>query len=628
MKANAAAFARRPLLQLVPALAILLLAAFLRLVALERQPLRGDEAFAMQHWAERPLAEALREIAPIEPIPPGVYTLYRAWRLFAGDGGVWLLRLLPALSTLVGAAAVYSMGLRVGSRRLGLLAALILAAHPFFIWHAQDARNYAPWVGVSALALALGLRLLARRVEDWRDWVLYALAAAAALALAYQEAAVLLALTAYALWSRWGDVAFLRRWLAVQGALLGLMVAVFLVLQGNLLWGGDYGGNLELLSLRALLELPVTLAFGETLPVTWSIWLGASLWLASGIAALWLWRQRALRQPVLMAGALLLVPIALLALAGLKWRVFHARYVLVSATGFALLAAAALDKLLQRRRVVASVAALPIVFLTAYSLAQYYGPYQKAVDWGALVEWMSGPLSSADVVIQQSHDPAFSWHFARAETGAAELALPASPAQLSEEIETKLAAAAASYAALWTVGREYGDWPNAGVTERWLAAERRIWLRGESGGIPYAAYLPIAPSPAEIEAAIPLDSNSHFGAPPLVEARGYQLELTPDALVLRLYWLPIQQSESPLTVFAHLVRIGETRPRAQADQPPQIPTNEWPLGEILRGIYSLKTAGLAAGEYALTIGWYDAASGERIPVDEGDSLLITTVSLP
>ena len=329
------------------------------------------------------------------------------------------------------------------------------------IWHAQDARNYAPWVGLSALALALGLRLLARRVEGWRDWLLYALAAAAALALAYQEAAVLLALTAYALWSRWRDAAFLRRWLAVQGALLGLIAVVFLALQGNLLWGGGYGGNLELLSLGALLELPVTLAFGETLPAAWSPWLGPTLWLAGGSAAIWLWQQKAQRQSMLMAGTLLLVPILLLALAGLKWRVFHARYVLASAAGLALLAAAALDRLAQRSRVVASVAALPIAFLMAYSLGQYYGPYQKAVDWRALVEWMSGSLSSADAVIQQSRDPAFSWHFARAETGAAELAFPASPGQPNAEIERELAAAA-SYATLWTVGREYGDWPECG----------------------------------------------------------------------------------------------------------------------------------------------------------------------
>ena len=627
MKAGAAVTARRPLLQLAPALAILLLAAFLRLVALERQPLRGDEAFAMQHWAERPLGESLQEIAPIEPIPPGVYASFRAWRLFTGEGGVWLLRLLPALSALVGAAAVYSMGLRLGTRRLGLLAALLWAAHPFVIWHAQDARNYAPWVGLSALALALGLRLLARRVEGWRDWLLYALAAAAALALAYQEAAVLLALTAYALWSRWRDAAFLRRWLAVQGALLGLMAAIFLALQGNLLWGGGYGGNLELLSLGALLELPVTLAFGETLPAAWSPWLGPTLWLAGGSAAIWLWQQKAQRQSMLMAGTLLLVPILLLALAGLKWRVFHARYVLASAAGLALLAAAALDRLAQRSRVVASVAALPIAFLMAYSLGQYYGPYQKAVDWRALVEWMSGSLSSADAVIQQSRDPAFSWHFARAETGAAELAFPASPGQPNAEIERELAAAA-SYATLWTVGREYGDWPNAGVTERWLVAERRLWLRGESGGIPYAAYLPIEPSPAEIEAALPPGSGAYFGTPPLAEARGYRLELTPDALVLRLYWLPIQQSESPLTVFAHLVRIGETRPRAQADQSPRIPTNEWPVGEIQREIYSLGRDGLPAGEYALFLGWYDAVTGARTHIGEGDSLLITTVSLP
>ena len=390
--------ARRPLLQLAPALAILLLAAFLRLVALERQPLRGDEAFAMQHWAERPLGESLREIAPIEPIPPGVYGVVSCLAAFYGGG--WRL----AVAVAAGAERVgrRSSGLFDGSEAghaaTGFAGGAALGRASLRDLARARRPQYAPWVGLSALALALGLRLLARRVEGWRDWVLYALAAAAALALAYQEAAMLLALTAYALWSRWRDAAFLRRWLALQGALLGLMAAAFLALQGNLLWGGGYGGNLELLSLGALLELPITLAFGETLPAAWSPWLGPTLWLAGGSAALWLWQQKVQRQSMLMAGTLLLVPILLLALAGLKWRVFHARYVLASSAGLALLAAAALDGLTQRSRVVASVAALPIAFLMAYSLGQYYGPYQKAVDWRALVEWMSGSLSSADAV--------------------------------------------------------------------------------------------------------------------------------------------------------------------------------------------------------------------------------------
>ena len=57
------------------------------------------------------------------------------------------MRLLPALANVLGIPALYAIGRLFGGHRIGLLAALLFALHPFEIWHAQDVRNYAIWGG-------------------------------------------------------------------------------------------------------------------------------------------------------------------------------------------------------------------------------------------------------------------------------------------------------------------------------------------------------------------------------------------------------------------------------------------------------------------------------------------------
>ncbi len=612
---------------LAPILLILFLAAFLRLGALERQPLRGDEAFILLNYAERPLSESLRYISPLDPLPPGVSGLYRAWWLAVGPGGVWLLRLVPALSNFIGVAAVYALGRNLANRRVAGLAMIIWAIHPYLIWHAQDARNYATWSGLSALALVFGLRLLARP-RAWRAWASYALAALAALAFAYPEVAMLLAFTLYVLGGRRGDVIFRRRFFALTLFLGVLLALVFLWLQSGLFFSGGYGGNLSFFSLSELwVELPQRLVFGESLPFN-APWLGPLLVFGTLGAAALIGHDRRHRQTLWLSGALIIVPIVLMALAGLFLRVFHARYVLASVTGLVLLMAVALDVLARRRRRWALGSAAILFSLMALSLANYYGPYQKAVDWRVLVDWLIEPLRPEDVVIQQSVDPAFSKQLAWAGSVAEEWALPAAAAQSEAAITAQLSLAAEQKETIWTVGRAYADWPNATVVDDWLLSARALWLRGEIGGIPYAAYLPNQPTSTELAGASALHGATVFGEPPLAQLRAHHWLATRDALILRLYWQTLAQSEVPLKVFVHLSRPGEKRPLAQADRAPAPATTEWVLDLVQREIYRLEMRDIAPGEYDLRVGWYEEASGERLLMNGADSFFLTRVRWP
>ena len=341
---------------------------------------------------------------------------------------------------------------------------------------------------------------------------------------------------------------------------------------------------------------------------------------------MWLWRTEGQRQQLFFAMSVWILPVFTLSLAGLNWQVFHGRYVLASSMGLALLFARLWDRFRHGRRLLALILSLFIFGAFSYSLLHYFGAYRKAADWGALVQWQSELLTPADIVIQASHDPAFSWHLQKTASGAREMVLPIHPQQPAEEIEETLAELADHPATLWSVGREFQDWPNQGVVLNWLAAKRQLWFQGERDGIPYAAFLPYEPSVHEMN--LLAIHGAMFGTPGIVELRGYLLDKTPDALSLRLYWLPIQRSKAPLKAFIHLVKLGERQPRAQADKPPVLATDSWTTGELLREIYTLRTEKLPAGDYSIQVGWYDPVTGIRLPVNGQDFTTLTSVSLP
>ncbi len=100
---------------------------------------------------------------------------------------------------------------------------------------------------------------------------------------------------------------------------------------------------------------------------------------------------------------------------------------------------------------------------------------------------------------------------------------------------------------------------------------------------------------------------------------GYDAPLrvpTGGTLPLVLYW----QAKAPVPldakVFVHLLS-AEGVPLAQADAIPvqwRYPTGRWQVGEFICDAHRLDLAEVPRGDYRLTIGFYDPATGERLPV--------------
>jgi hypothetical protein len=120
-----------------------------------------------------------------------------------------------------------------------------------------------------------------------------------------------------------------------------------------------------------------------------------------------------------------------------------------------------------------------------------------------------------------------------------------------------------------------------------------------------------------------------------VQLLGYNLETGTGTLALTLFWKALSPTETRLKMFLHLVAEGETgEVRAQSDRYPHLPTTAWLPGEYLSDEVNLDLPStLPTDRYSLLLGWYDEATGSRLPVFDaagdplGDSVVLGELEL-
>lgn len=488
-------------------LLILLLAFFLRVHDLDAQPLRGDEAFAVRYWAAPP-ADILSGLAWIEPHPFGTYFSFWAWKSLAGESE-FAMRLLPAMVNTLGAAAMYALARRVGKparpNGIALLAAFLWAINPNLIWHSQDVRNYAPWAGLSVTALWLLLRALDKRRP--RAWALYVAIETITLYVFFLEAFMLVVHGIWVLSTRYSVLSTRLSPLSTehqvprtQNPLLPfLSIGVLLIpwlYQAYRLAGSGYGGTAARSDLAVLLnDFVPELLFGERTLSS----LGGALpgWGITGVflAFVLLWwlvmpRSRAAALSLLM----IVIPSALLYVAGTRLDVFRPRYIiaitpalilpLASVAGLLRVAISAgmrqpargwrspsdnriavsriLYPELRVRRffqpttiVLGWLLLMVTLFVSLDALATFYGSdYRKGADWRTLGEYLEIHVGAGDVLIMRaadpsgSLDPTFQYYY-----GGAFQVLPRAGVNIDAEIARLIAA----YYAIVLVDQSTGD---------------------------------------------------------------------------------------------------------------------------------------------------------------------------
>lgn len=139
--------------------AILLLAALLRLVALGRDGLWADEC----HGAIRttlPVGSMVAQLAA-ERQAPLYYVVQKAF-VAPTMLSEWRMRVSSALLGLGTVALLWVVGRRIVSARAGLVAAFLLAVSPLHVHYSREARNYALLSLAAVLALWAVVRLAER----------------------------------------------------------------------------------------------------------------------------------------------------------------------------------------------------------------------------------------------------------------------------------------------------------------------------------------------------------------------------------------------------------------------------------------------------------------------------------
>jgi hypothetical protein len=94
---------------------------------------------------------------------------------------------------------------------------------------------------------------------------------------------------------------------------------------------------------------------------------------------------------------------------------------------------------------------------------------------------------------------------------------------------------------------------------------------------------------------------------------------TQGELRLTLYWQPSEEVPDDLKVFVHVLNY-EGRLVAQRDQAPaggERPTTGWAPGEVVADRYSIPLPpDVGPGGYRVQVGWYEASTGTRVPLDQ------------
>jgi mannosyltransferase len=192
-----------------PLAALTLLAAVLRFATLGEQSFWYDEAFTSVHVLHSGLGATLRAVVHTENTPPLWYLV--AWldvRIF-GDGAL-ALRFPSALAGVATVPVAWAIaewlagrgieGRPAIGRHAAAIAAAIVAVNPLLVWYSQEARAYALFVLLAALAMLCFVRVLEAPTHG--RLAAFAIAGALALLTHYFAVFLLVPMSVWLLWEQ------------------------------------------------------------------------------------------------------------------------------------------------------------------------------------------------------------------------------------------------------------------------------------------------------------------------------------------------------------------------------------------------------------------------------------------
>jgi hypothetical protein len=359
---------------------ILLAALVLRVREAMQTPLWFDEIFSL--WTVRgTLGETMRLLAA--DIHPPLHTLLLdAWRSVGGENVMWL-KTLPILIGLATILVLFAAASEMFDRRVGFVAAALLALHRTHIYFSQELRSYVLLTLILLLAVWLGWRWIGRARP--RDAALYALCVALAFYTHYLSFLILGLLGAWGLFALRREPRRIPLWLGLHAAAAVLFVPQVPTFLHQLALAHDHWAKPP--TLVNLADLARQICFGARYMVP----------VLAVLSLVPLTRGRE-RRPTALLWWMALVPPALA-----YWLTFHGMHLFVERYMFftlpywcALFAAGVTN--LPPRRIAGSLAALALIAFAARSTA-LHRPHPEAVALDGAVRRVGERLAPGDLVI-------------------------------------------------------------------------------------------------------------------------------------------------------------------------------------------------------------------------------------
>lgn len=615
-------------------LLIILLALGLRLFAIDRQDIWGDEAFSI--WlSSQPLPQVVAGGADTHP-PLYPFSLY-LWLRLAGSSPLAVRTLSAFIGTLT-IPVVYVLGRRVLGLTVGIVAAVLAAVSPVLVYYSQETRMYGLVTLLTAASVYWAVCVL-QEPRSARVWLAYVLTTLAATYTHYYAFFVILAqnLVIVLVLLRRRDWAAMGRWLLAQ-AVIVLAYAPWIIVQTGFL-SGKASARFEewdlATALRIVGETFGAFGAGLAVPATGARVVVLLFLLAILVGLLALFRRRQ-PEPWLIV-AYLLLPLSLAWVVNPIMPFFYSRYLLLIAPAFYILAAWGVVAWGHLWRPLSALGAAALLLGSAYGLHGYYtdDAYVRG-RYGQMMAYVQDNAQVGDALIlaNQLQRPIFEYY--QPEELQAHIfprhGYPLEDPRTARELEE----IAAQHGRVWLV--RFGnpaEYDPEGYLTRWLATHGSKSYFDGWGDADLSLYVMTPTGSGDaIQHPLRLDLGGQ------VRLLGYTLDSEQVApggtLLLTLYWQALAPMAERYTVFTHLLN-PDGQIQAQLDSEPQgggWPTDRWVAGEIIQDNYALAVAGTASGPHVLEVGMYLLETLERLPVHDpetgallGDRVLLGTVEV-
>jgi uncharacterized membrane protein len=583
---------------------VLLAAAFLRFHHLDAQSFWNDEGNSAR-IIERPL-HLIVEGAAGDIHPPGYYVLLAGWRVFAGFSE-FSLRAFSAFASVIVVALIYALGRRFFSPRTALLAALLVAANPFQVYYAQEARMYAllgALAAASMLAFDVWLRSSSRR---------------AATALILLNAAGLYVQYAYPVIMVAQGIAFLifllheegreivrhnlRRKFMAFAVISVITLALYapwlpIMVRQVMGWPRNSGGD----SLYSQISLTLTYLMVGSLDLSK---LAGAFFVSGALILMWAVLKSPVRVWIWAA-----LPPAMLMVLGLTSPTFL-KVLIVANPAWMLLIAGILSSAGRLLRIagVAGISTLLITSLFGVHLI-YTDPKLQRPDYREIAHFIETNLQEGDAIILNAPNQweVFTYYY----DGAAPVyPLPEQEPHEIDAIRGEVEAILADHERVWGVFWGTAEQDPAQVVESTLdmGAYRAYfkWYQGVSVEL-YAV-------PDELASEPDIALQENFGD--LITLAGYALDqkvYTPgDVILLTLFWRAESEIDARYKVYVHLLNSDGDIVSQQDSEPvgDSRPTYTWGVGETIVDSHGIIVPiDAVSGTYALRTGLYDLFNSE------------------